>query len=245
MIPDRGVWFLALLLMVVWSPASGSETMSASLRDGVWQLSSPLGEISGPLIVLQDHDGSSWRCEVGLQDQAMVDPRSDLLHRTGRGWTITCSEGEGFIQPWNDAWHPLGSEVTETFQQMIVAWEMGISPGEPAAPPSFRHRWQATPHHGQTHQVLVLDSLDDLPASWQLQPRSSHETGHLRRRLTTRGRGRGGEGVVLKLTVEEGNLNITSVRWPGRLVLVRQGWVPMPAPPEAYLPLWPLADFIR
>jgi len=245
MIPDRDVWFLTLLWMAISLPASGSETMSASLRDGAWKLSSPLGEISGPLIVLQDHDGSSWRCEIGLHDQAMVDPRRDLLHRTGRGWTITCSAGEGFMQPWNDAWHPLGREVTDTFQQMIVAWEKGLSPAEPASQSSSRHRWQASPLAGQKHQVLVLDSLDDLPASWQIQPSSSQETGHLRRRLTTRGRGRGGDGVVLKLSIEDGNLNITSVRWPGRLVLVRQGWVPMTTPAEAYLPLWPLADFIR
>ena len=91
---------------------------------------------------------------------------------------------------------------------------------------------------------MVLEDWAGLPASWRPPAPGPDEVGDLRRRLAARGLGRGGDGLVLSLRWDEGGLVATSARWPGRLVLRRTGGEAAELPPEAFLPLWPLAEFL-
>lgn len=208
-------------------PADGAAPeapVAATLARGTWQLETPLGRATGAMLLLRDPAGGRWRVEVGLAESAPV-PGADLRQRRGRGWTLTGGAGAGFIQPWAGPWREAGPQATAALTEVVVAWLA-------AAAPEARPR------------TVVLRDWEALPAAWRPPRRLPAGRGDLRRALTRRGLGRGGPGAVLELAPAEDGLRVTARRWPGNLRLQAPAVTAVEVAPEAFLPLWPLADLL-
>jgi hypothetical protein len=175
---------------------------------------------------------------VALDEDGQRVARDDLLQRRGRGWTLAGQPVGGFVQPWSEPWRAVGPAAAAAFGGVLDRWRGAVADDDPPARP---RRWRPAPQHAD--QVVTLTGWDDLPAEWRLAARP-RQGGDLRRRLTARGLGRGGDGVVLRLRRLEGALVARSNRWPGTLTLAAPGHEAATLPPEAFLPLWPLAEFL-
>jgi hypothetical protein len=229
-----------LLVLVTPGQAAEEAVVCNDLHHGTWLLETPLGEASGPFLVARTPDGAFWRCEVALVEDGRWPSREDILRRRGRGWTITHTPDGSFAQPWNEPWQELGGATARSLGQLIDRWR-GVDLRE-FATWSYPRRWR--PREPWQPRPVVLDDWGGLPASWRPPGEGPDTVGHLRRRLVTRGLGRGGEGLVLELRWDQAALVATTARWPGRLSLNRTGSEPAALPAEAYLPLWPLAQFL-
>jgi hypothetical protein len=215
-------------------------TSLATVVHGTWRLESPLGEVAGPFLVVQERQGLSYRCEIAVAEQGRWPTRDELDQRRGRGWTLTRTPESSFVQPWSEPWRELGAEAAGACGELIARWRVGDLE-DFAIPWSRPRRWR--PRQELRPRPVVLDDWAGLPAAWRPPARGTEQAGQLRRRLTTRGLGRGGDGLVLDLRWEGEELVATSARWPGRLVLRESGSEQLALPAEAYLPLWPLAEF--
>jgi hypothetical protein len=204
--------------------AAADGPVTASLARGAWELETPLGRVAGAMLVLHDPAAGRWRAEVGLAESAPV-RGEDLRHRRGRGWTLTGDAATGFIQPWAGPWREVGPEATAALTDVVVTWLAAAAPG-------------ARP------RTVVLRDWHALPAAWRPPPRLPAGRGDLRRTLTRRGLGRGGPGAVLALTSAADGLRVTARRWPAELRLEGPVTSPVEVAPEAFLPLWPLADLL-
>ena len=202
------------------------QVIAARLVEGQWTLRTPLGEVTGVVLLVQAADDPAgppaWRCEVAVAEDGRPPAAEAVRRRHGRGWTVTGGAGGGMVQPWSGPWRQLGAEAAAALGELMGAW---------AEPTAGRDR-------------VVLRSWEALPASWRPTGMGDGTMGTLRRELTTRGRGRGGAGAVLRLVRAGRGLEITTVRWPATLEVGPPVATAVLVPPEAFLPLWPLADIL-
>ncbi|MEZ4388312.1 MAG: hypothetical protein R3D98_12210 [Candidatus Krumholzibacteriia bacterium] len=213
---------LALALVAGLCPVGAARAATEEL-EGRWRLGSPLGEVAGPWLLVRDHAAAAWRLELAVAETGSGPTRDDLRARRGRGWTICAGPDGAFIQPWNERWSEVGP-ATARFLSALVA-----AVGHPESAATGR---------------LVLPSWDDLPAAWQPPRRVPAEGGRLHRRLVERGLGRGGDGLVVSSRATADGLRWSTRRWPVVLLTRTLARALTPdLPPEAFLPLWPLAQF--
>ena len=243
MAADRRVLVVACMLFCVLARPSLAATESDRLQHGRWRLETPLGTATGPCLVVEnagEDAGDSWRCEIAMAEGGAWPSPEDVLHRRGRGWTITATPDGSFVKPWSEPWRQLGPAAGQAFASMLREWNGAAAA---AARTTERHRWRL--RESTRPEPVILDDWAGLPDAWRPPGEGVGDGGVLRRRLTARGRGRGGDGLVLDLRWEGDDLVATSARWPGRVVLIKTGAEPVDVPPEAFLPLWPLAEFLQ
>lgn len=240
MVDDRRPMMLvASGLLLLATVAASAEEIPAQLLEGRWNLRTPLGQIGGAVLLLRADGGADggaaggeaggvgWRCEVAVAEDGILPSAADLRHRRGRGWTLVGGPDGGVVQPWSGPWRELGAEATVALGELVGAWAEGDGSG------------------GRARSRVILRSWEALPPAWRPDSRSAAPpVGRLRRELTTRGGGRGGPGAVLRLVPAGRDLEVTSVRWPATLVVGPPASVAVRVPPEAFLPLWPLADLL-
>ncbi|HOX26307.1 MAG TPA: hypothetical protein PLL30_06925 [Candidatus Krumholzibacteria bacterium] len=229
------MWPLAIVLAGGLAP--GAAAAGETLRVADWTLVTPLGDASGRLLYLASPATGQWRCEIAVDRGGSGLTRADLLRRSGSGWTVTGGPAGGFVQPWDEAWRPLGSGAQAAMQRFLDLWVREA--GRPAA--GGPGRWRRP--EAAAVPTVALATWADLPAAWRPPDDEALPGGQLRRRLAERGRGRGGDGLVLRLRWSGGDLVVTSTRWPGDLTLTDAVPEAASVPDEAFLPLWPLAEF--
>lgn len=230
-----------VLAVVVLAVVNGATAGRVLLSHGRWSLATPLGEAAGPFLVVDDHGAATWRCEIAVAESGGWPDRQDLMRRQGRGWTITSTPDGSFVQPWDGPWRELGGSAARSLGELIGRWLAGDRSASGASgtrPDRWRpvEAWRPCP--------VVLREWTGLPADWRPVDDGPATGGALRRRLVARGRGRGGDGLVLDLRWMGDDLVATTARWPGRIALRRTGNESAELPVEAYLPLWPLAEFL-
>lgn len=236
-----GLPLLAAFLLLTLSAAA---LAGSPATEGVagWRLDSPLVSAAGTALWLVDGAGS-WRVEIGQATEHHPDVE-DLLTRQGTGWTLACAGPAAVLmQAWGEPWQEVDGAMAATVARLLARWGGQIT-AMPAAPPAARRPWRAASGRAPAAQTLTIDQL---PAAWSVpgEPLAHQDCrSALRRALTLRGRGRGGPGLRLDVTTApSGGLELTSPRWPATVhlepaVLNHRSDVP----PEAFLPIWSLAD---
>ena len=215
---------ISLLLAAVM--AAGSPAGGASIRQvGAWRLDTPLGRAAGPFLLVADAETAHWRLELALDGDGPRHRLEDLQARRGRGWTICGGDGAAFVQGWNERWHEVGSGTAGALAALAGAVAGQRTTGD---------------------SRVVLPTWDDMPAAWRPPGRRPQPGHRLRRQLTLRGLGAGGDGLVLSWRETIDGLEFTTTRWPVRVVMATLATdQELDLPAEAYLPLWPLAEFLR
>ena len=234
----RGLAAMALAVLAI--PAQGDVQAHAALaQEGAWRLESALGAVSGRFLVVRDQVGESWRLEVGVDEGGVPVDEASLLARRGRGWTFCGGDEGAFVQPWHEAWEPLGPATARFLASLLQALQREDGRGGGTTAPGMLANRRAPAR-------IVLETWDDLPPAWRPPRRGpGPSAGRLRTRLVARGLGRGGPGLVLDHEVAGPVQRLTSARWPATIELRPDPGHTLPQlPPEAYLPLWPLAVFV-
>lgn len=212
-------WPLVLLAVAV---AASSARADTDHYQGQWRLASPLGGLEGVWLLVHDASADAWRLELAVDQGDGLPPSADLQRRHGRGWTLCGLASDAFVQPWHGKW-----------------WQ-----ASPATADFLRELAMVARATGAPSRRLVIATWDDLPPSWRPPGREPPEGGRLRRQLVTRGLGRGGDGLVVTAAALAGGVRLTTTRWPVHIDIAppahRRG---ADLPAEAFLPLWPLADF--
>lgn len=212
-------WPLVVIALAVAATTAGAGT---DLFQGRWRLSSPLGGIEGVWLLVHDASAEAWRLELAVDDRGEAPAAADLRRRRGRGWTLCGRNDAAFVQPWHGKWWQASPATAGFLRQLAMV-------ARPAGPSSRR---------------LVVDTWDDLPPSWRPPGRQPPEGGRLRRELVTRGLGRGGDGLVVTAAAHASGVSLSTTRWPVRVEIDPPAHRLGPdLPAEAFLPLWPLADF--
>ena len=237
---DRVRGALAGIGVVVGLLVCGCSAAVAQDADGAWTLSSPLGTVSGRVLVLRGAD-DRWRCEMAPHGTTTPVTRQTLLHRRGQGWTLVASPEAGFVQPWHEPWRKTGPEAGAALGELFALWLDGVPSA--GAPSEEKARWRLA---GPAFPATVeLDSWAALPTDWRPPGRATTAgQGRLRKRMTARGRGHGGDGLRFLIRWVDGCFEMTTAQWPGRLETDPPVQESVTVPAEAYLPLWPLADFL-
>lgn len=230
------LWLLGLSLSVVSIQAQ--ELLPADLITTTWRLDSVLGTAEGGMIVLRGPD-HRWRLEVATAPPG----RSPLLaERQGEGWTLALEPGSGILQPWDAPWRPISPSAIRALDDLLERW-LDNQEDSKAGDGPRRWRQEARARSGGLPlpdlEGLVLDPAD-LPDA--AQPPAA--AAGLRQRLVARGSGRGATGLGLKARWTAEGLDLHSNRWPGGLHVRLTGRQAIAVPAEAFLPLWPLADFL-
>lgn len=228
---------LAVLLVFVLAIPSVA-AQETGLMQGWWRAVSPLGEISGPFVALDDGQGS-WRLDLLLpgRSEATAGNQRDLLRRHGEGWTLCGAPSAAFVQTWSSPWHQVGPATADFLGELAHRLRCA------------QRSLSGTAVGDRRSSRLILASWEELPERWRPPSRRLQDRGRLRRDLVERGLGAGGDGLVVTARDQGGSLRLTSTRWPVTIVLepvtpelaVPEGWIP---PAEAFLPLWPLADLL-
>ncbi|MBD3221182.1 hypothetical protein GF314_08040 [bacterium] len=226
---DRTRALLAVALVAVLAGPGSAATDDVT---GRWILRTPLGDVGGLYRVLLEAGTGRYRLEVALQESDQSPTPETIAHRRGRGWTVCGGPDGSFVQAWSERWHQVGPRAGGFLAELAalpVAWSRRDADGGARA---------AT-------RPLVLTDWRDLPEDWRPVDWRPTRGNRLRRHMVTRGLGRGGPGVKLRADLEGPLLTLTTARWP---VTIEAGvarhlgdgpdW-----PAEAYLPLWPLAEF--
>ena len=229
---------VAMALIAIAAPRPATAGDQVTLQRARWTVNTPLGDAHGVVAVIQAADGR-WRCDV-LLDEGQGTTADDVLERRGRGWTLTGHPEGGVVQPWGEPWRTTGPALAEALAEVLADWSGG--PWSDAAAVGAPRRWRTTAPRGP--RTVVVPQWTDLPAAWRPESHTAPTGGALKRRLTGRGRGRGDDGGVLRLSPGEGGLLITSSRLPGTLRLDWPVGAVTDLPDEAFLPLWPLADLL-
>lgn len=242
-LPGRGAILLGLGLLAAGCalPAAGSE---ADLVLARWRLQTPLGEAGGPLLAAVSKV-RGWRLEVGVQAAAGDTVVPDLGRRLGEGWTLCAGNDGAFRKPWHEPWRTLDPRTADALADLLAAWLAGPPRGRPQAVRAGR-RWRPAPDPPRRSIVLpdaqrILSDRD--PGHGAAGP-GPDGRGALRRRLVARGLGRGGDDLLIRLRWDQGRLVLTTNRWPLRLTIAAAASDTVSLPEEAYLPLWPLAEFL-
>jgi hypothetical protein len=226
---------VAAVLAAGLAAAADGQSLATEGR-ATWQLSSPLVSARGLALWLNDGAGS-WRLEIGVAEDTNQSV-AELFARRGNGWTLACAGGSSvLLQPWGEPWREAGPDFGTAVAAVLGRWE-----GSTAEVCSASVLWRAGPARVVTEREAI--TVGELPDDWNPGAAAGAAGGNLRRELTARGRGRGGPGLRLRLgRTQDGDLELTSARWPGRLHLSpatssRRADVPA----EAYLPIWSLAE---
>jgi len=240
----RVVLVLLALFLTPVETVLADEAPADILRAGIWRVDTPLGSVTGPCLYLVDGaDCTNWRCEIAVAESGVWPTRDDLLERRGYGWTMTGSVDGGFIQPWHEPWRQLGHSATLSMADLLRWWSGGSGRQDAGVDGGNSHyRWR--PRRSGSPVSVIFDDWSGLPETWRPPTTGARAGGSLRRQLTTRGTGRGGDGLVLDLSWEDERLAVTSARWPGRLIIEKGADEWTAVPEEAFLPLWPLAEFL-
>lgn len=211
--------------------AAGVST--ARLATAAWSLHTPLGEEFGRLLVAGGEAGA-WRLEVGLARLGSM-PDAALLERQGDGWTFCAIGAEAFAQRWGEGWRTMPAGSARAIGDLIGTW-LGDDRRR-SVDPARAHRWRASERARPPQWTLpALASLIDGETTPQVD--------RLRATLVRRGEGRGGAQLAVVGRQEGGDFYLTSPRWPGRLIVGPAALRATALPAEAFLPLWPLADFL-
>jgi hypothetical protein len=215
------------------------------------------------LEILMAASGSS-----GAHARYPVPHLADLLLREGEGWTVA-SPGQGLLllQPWGEGWRALGGELSTGLRVLAAA----LTGGPDGLPPSglagvrrlpARRRplplvpWLRSASRAQQGTTVRLELLPAEPAPPEIgasRVESPRGPRSWRSRMERRGTGRGGAGEILRLHWPDGEgpprgraLEATSSRRPGRLVIRPGPQLVVHYPyPEAFLPLWTLAELLK
>jgi hypothetical protein len=194
---------------------------------------------AGTLLWLVGPDGI-LRLEIRRADNTATgtDAWQPLLEQQGEGWTaIIAGHSDDTINAWGAQWRHPPAGLAQAAQLVTAALALG--PPEAQGP----KRWRAGQTAGQTTKYRVASLVDSTTSVLPGPP--------WRREQTARGLGRGGQDNVLVLkwvaeAVERpATLQVTASRSPGRLELE----LPIAAEviyamPEAFVPLWPLAQLM-
>jgi len=200
---------------------------------------------TGTLLWLAGPDGALRlelnRGVVATAGHRLVDP---LLHQVGQGWTAVFGEhSQGTINPWGERWRqpPLG------LGHMAQLVGEALAVGPPAAVSEravvSAEAWRA----GARRISRIKFTIPSLEiAAGDTTPRNVFRSESVRRGL-----GAGGVAEVLELTwrrqagVDQTSLVVNSTRRPGRLELALLARHDVTfVMPEAFVPLWPLAELI-
>lgn len=213
--PARLRWAMLAAFSLLASPA-WSATAEA---EGRWRLDTPLGAVAGAWLLVQDEAAGAWRLELGVVEEGPGGPPADLRRRQGRGWTFCGLDDQTFVQTWHGKWWQAGPSTAAFLRELATVAMDGP-------------------------RRLVLATWDDLPPDWRPPGREPPPGGLLRRRLVSRGLGRGGDGLVVSVAARDEGVRLTTTRWPVSIEVAsptcRRG---DDLPAEAFLPLWSLADF--
>lgn len=188
--------------------------------------------------------------------------RRALLERQGDGWTYA-KAGQtqpGLLNRWGDEWRAVSPDLARLLRSVVA--RLATDPAALAAPAQLTaqdssgpRRWRPLPRGRQPRQGSERLSGE----LWVTPPGDAGAAGPAtesratwRRELVTRGRGRGGLAEAFVLTwvaPEHGQaapqLTLRSVRRPGVVRLWRLAAESVRYPiPEAFLPLWPLAQLL-
>ncbi len=244
---------LGALLWLLAGPvdAGAGEDLPCDLVEVEWRFCGWGREVSGVACYLQP--ASDWlRIETVRQGIAESDRRR-LWSRRGSGWSLAQAGPEGgTLQPWGDAWRQAESWLLLYARVLVAAQEGGASAASAALDTPRRddsatgpvHRtigWRASARRGRDDFPTLRLTL---PPS--VEPDERRSVLNLRGRLAARGRGRGDPGEIWTLRwPADDSLEVRSSRRSGTLTIRRTGRSPVTAPvPEAFLPLWPLAEVL-
>jgi hypothetical protein len=236
------LWLLSLSLPAV--PVLAQETLPANLVSTTWRLQTALGEAEGGMLLLRGPD-HRWRLEVAIAPSGRTPlpvERTRLAQRQGEGWTLTLEPDSGFLQPWHEPWRSLSPQAIRAIDDLLERWLDCVGDTGPVVGP---RRWrQPVQARSESLPVPDLERLVLDPADLPDAVRPPGPAGGLRARLVARGLGRGAVGLGLKARWTAEDLQMHSSRWPGGLSIRLTGNQAVAVPAEAFLPLWPLADFL-
>lgn len=216
----------------------------ARLLVGQFRIESPIGAFEGPLVALVGFR-ASWRFDVGIDSDPTQEAAERVLQRRGEGWTMAGGRDTGFSQAWHRPWQRLSRPAARAAGELLH--RLADGPGaHPGAASEGARRWR--PAARLQDESIVVGDLWELAAMPPQNARiGQHDrigAGELRRGLVFRGRGQGGDGLVLRLRWTPSSLMIYSRRWAASLMITTADHGLVQMPPDAFLPLWPLADFL-
>jgi hypothetical protein len=235
--------YLLLCCMLMSLPVHAADSR-AQLFFGQWSVQTPMGTAGGPVLCLVEQQ-RSWRLDFLVDSGDLDKPVEDLLKRRGEGWTLAGGQNGGFSQPWHQPWRQLSSTSTAAMHELILMMITDQNHQEELDKPTPR-RWRR-PLPERDARITIADWRDlivlpDRHGRDADPMRSSR--GDLRRRSVIRGLGRGGEDLCLNLRRNGPRVVLSTARWPGSLVIMLKEERRMVVPTEAFLPLWPVADFL-
>ncbi len=194
---------------------------------------------TGSLLWLAGPEGI-LRLEVLRAGHTTAEPDTwqPLLEQQGQGWTaILTGQSDDTINAWGAEWRHPPAGLAEAAQLVTTALVAG--PPEQSAP----RRWRAGQSAGHTAKYRVA-TLGESPA---LTPQGLH----WRQEQAARGLGRGGRDDMLVLRweaqigEEPASLHVMASRSPGSLEIeLPEAAKVIYAMPEAFVPLWPLAQLM-
>ncbi len=224
---------LALLFAAVVGAlpaAGGDQVLHAPFSAGAFGR-----QVRGGAVWVSDASGS-LRCEFLLDERApevvsgaeALPPSllEDLLRQSGDGWCVVSGrEGEAALQRWGREWRKVGPQLPR-----LIAAATDLALG--SAPQS---------------RVMVLGEPSAALTAAEAAGDAGPTQSSLRASLSRRGRGGGGPGERVRLDGRgPQGLEMRSSRRPGVLRVAAPSRVAvLPLAPEAFLPLWPLAEVLE
>lgn len=231
---------LLMISTAVAKPGQTAETeadLPGTIRTVAYRASVFSFQDSGTVLWLPGPDGI-MRLEI-RRGRAGHDALTPLLAQSGAGWTaILGGQNPGTLNAWQEQWRQPPAGLAQAARLVNEALTAG-----PTLSVDRKTRWRAGAHrlNGRTHGI---DSLNPVSAEASSGPA-------FRQVVAARGWGRGGLGDVLALRWETGaegqasHLVVRSTRRPGRLELTPLAtYDVIYAMPEAFVPLWPLAQLL-
>jgi hypothetical protein len=259
-----------LLILLLWTSlpsfSSAADEPHASLVVARWQIEA-FSAVRHGLCCWVTGPQEALRLEItpALDEGTPIPSLASVLSWRGDGWTLVLGQpGQGTLNRWNEQWRNTPPGLEE--------WIRGCLSRYPTQQPSLRsdrpsirtklsspgYKWRAS---GEVEAALVTQDWEAPRLSWANDSESGsvETTSGFRKRMTQRGRGRGGSEEMVRLEFKIPELaahsndpwptgavmTVSSSRRLGTLrleILERLG--PGAVAAEVFLPLWPLINFV-
>lgn len=193
------------------------------------------------------------RLEASLDTGGEDRPAENLFYQQGQGWSLILGQpGEGTFNPWAEAWQEVHPGLEAWMRAALLCpgrrSDSATSRGT-AYRPRFCRPTQPMSVYRWVAPRLTFGGRDQTDSD-------SGRTGRFRQSMVRRGTGRGADREIARLEVFHPaprvagwiagtRLRLVSSRRPGYLEwTILQRSPGFEAPPEAFLPLWPLSEFV-